>query len=100
MGWVERDWYLSPYKTQLFDTNGNAGPTIWWDGRIVGGWRQSDTGDVELQMLEDVGTDARRAIEREAGRLTDWFEGTRALPRFPSPLSKLVAEAGRSRPRP
>ena len=27
MGWFERDWYLGPYKAQLFDTNGNAGPT-------------------------------------------------------------------------
>jgi len=26
---------------------------LWWEGRIVGGWRQSDTGEVVLQMLED-----------------------------------------------
>jgi hypothetical protein len=44
MGWFERDWYLGPHKEQLFDTNGNAGPTMWWDGRIVGGWRQNDAG--------------------------------------------------------
>ena len=44
MGWFERDWYLGAYKAQLFDTSGNAGPTVWWDGRIVGGWRQSDDG--------------------------------------------------------
>ena len=55
MGWFERDWYLGPHKAQLFDTNGNAGPTAWWDGRIVGGWRQTETGEVELQLLEDVG---------------------------------------------
>jgi hypothetical protein len=86
MGWYERDWYLGPHRQQLFDTAGNAGPTIWWDGRTVGGWRQDEAGEVVVQMLEDVGADALRAIEDEAARLTDWLHGTRVLPRFPSPL--------------
>jgi hypothetical protein len=86
MGWFERDWYLGDHRAQLFDTNGNAGPTIWWDGRIVGGWRQDDEGQVVLQMLEDVGAEAVDAAEREAARLTDWLGGARVLPRFPSPL--------------
>jgi hypothetical protein len=88
MGWFERDWYLGAHRQQVFDTSGNAGPTVWWHGRIVGGWRQSDTGEVDVQMLEDVGADGLHAIEREASRLTDWLAGTRVLPRFPSPLSK------------
>jgi Winged helix DNA-binding domain len=91
MGWTERDWYLGPHKAQLFDNAGNAGPTMWWDGRIVGGWRQTDSGAVELQPLEDVGAEGRRALEDEAARLTAWFDGTRVLPRFPSPLSKALA---------
>jgi hypothetical protein len=95
MGWYERDWYLGPYRTQLFDTNGNAGPTLWWDGRIVGGWRQTEGAEVVLQMLEDVGGEGKRALEREAGRLTEWLAGTRVLPRFPSPLSKAAEGAGR-----
>jgi hypothetical protein len=96
MGWFERDWYLGPYKSQLFDGSGNAGPTVWWDGRIVGGWRQSDSGEVVLQMLEDVGAEGRRALEGEAARLTEWLGGTRVLARFPSPLSKAAARTGRS----
>jgi Winged helix DNA-binding domain len=88
MGWYERDWYLGPYKEQLFDSTGNGGPTVWWASRIVGGWRQDDAGAVELQMLEDPGSEARAALEDEAARLTEWFAGTRVLPRFPSPLSK------------
>jgi hypothetical protein len=91
MGWFERDWYLGPYRPQLFDTSGNAGPTAWWDGRIVGGWRQNDDGEVILQLLEDVGSEGRAALESEAARLTAWLDGTRALPRFPSPLSRALA---------
>jgi hypothetical protein len=91
MGWFERDWYLGTYKSQLFDTNGNAGPTAWWDGRIVGGWRQGESGEVVLQLLEDVGDEGLDALGAEAARLTEWLGGTRFLPRFPSPLSKMLA---------
>jgi hypothetical protein len=93
MGWFERDWYLGSYREQLFDTSGNAGPTAWWDGRIVGGWAQTDDGDVVLQLLEDVGAEGQGALEGEAARLTEWLGGTRVLPRFPSPLSKALAAA-------
>ena len=86
MGWQERDWYLGPHRPQLFDTAGNAGPTAWVDGRIAGGWRQSNSGEVQLELLEDVGTETRAALEAEAARLTDWFAGVRVLLRFPSPL--------------
>jgi Winged helix DNA-binding domain len=86
MGWQERGWYLGPHKKHVFDSAGNGGPTIWWEGRIVGGWRQDEGGAVELQMLEDIGADGMRAVEREAERLTEWLDGTRVLPRFPSPL--------------
>ncbi|CAN5569854.1 winged helix DNA-binding domain-containing protein [soil metagenome] len=88
MGWLERDWYLGGHKKQVFDSNGNAGPTVWWNGRIVGGWRQRDGGEVDVQLLEDAGAEAAGAIELEAARLTDWLAGTRVLPRFPSPLFK------------
>jgi hypothetical protein len=92
MGFLDRDWYVGPHKEQLFDRNGNAGATAWWDGRIVGGWRQSDGGEVVLQLLEDVGSDGRQALEREAARLTAWLGGTRVQARFPSPLSKRVGD--------
>ena len=95
MGWTERDWYLGAYREQLFDTAGNAGPTAWWDGRIVGGWRQSDTGDVVLMLLEDIGSDGMHALEDEAARLTEWFGGVCVLPRFPSPLLKGASGSSR-----
>jgi Winged helix DNA-binding domain len=97
MGWYERDWYLGPHRAQLFDTAGNAGPTAWWDGRIVGGWRQSEAGEVVVEPLEDVGAEGRRALEREAARLTEWFGGLRVLPRFPSPLWLRAGSAGARR---
>ena len=86
MGWAERDWYLGAHKAALFDTNGNAGPTVWWDGRIAGGWMQRKNGEIVWRLLDDVGADGRRAVEREVERLQTWLAGAVAVPRFPTPL--------------
>ena len=88
MGWYGRAWYLGPHRAHLFDTNGNGGTTAWWDGHIVGGWTQTDAGEVVLQLLEDVGAEATTALAAEAGRLTAWLDGVRVAPRFPSPSAK------------
>ena len=52
MGWYDRDWYLGGHRSQVFDRNGNAGPTTWWNGRVVGGWTQDGDGRVELRLLD------------------------------------------------
>lgn len=88
MGWKERDWYLGDHAPALFDRAGNAGPTVWWDGRIVGGWVQRKDGEVVFRLLEDVGADAIAAVEVEAEQLTDWLGDTRVLPRFRTPLER------------
>jgi hypothetical protein len=86
MGWAERDWYLGPHRRALFDRAGNAGPTVWWDGRIVGGWIQRKDGEVVWRLFEDVGAEGVRAVEKEAARVHAWLGGTAVLPRFPTPL--------------
>jgi Winged helix DNA-binding domain len=88
MGWKERDWYLGDHQPALFDTNGNAGPTIWADGRIVGGWAPRPGGEVVTKLLEDVGREASLAIDAEAARLTEWLQAVRVVPRFATPLYK------------
>jgi hypothetical protein len=69
MGWKERAWYLSGHRELLFDRNGNASPTVWWEGRVVGGWAQAPGGEIRTRLLEDVGADSEAAIEREAAGL-------------------------------
>ncbi len=77
MGWRAREFYLDPAHVPfLFDTNGNAGTTAWWDGRVVGCWVQDAEGVVHLSLLEDVGPDGQAALDREAARLTAWLDGT------------------------
>lgn len=90
MGWQRRYWYLGDHVGKLFDTNGNAGPTIWCDGRIVGGWAQRRDGEIVVEFLEDVGADATAAIRAEAERLTNWLGPIRITPRFRTPLERLL----------
>ncbi len=91
MGWKVREWFLGPHGEALFDTTGNVGPTVWWDGRIVGAWSQRPDGSVVHLLLEDAGREASDAIEAEAASLTDWFAGVRVMPRFPTALQKDLA---------
>jgi hypothetical protein len=93
MGWRHRDWYLGPHAAQVFDTVGNAGPTVWCDGRVVGGWAQDAGGEVVHRLLEDVGAEATAALSAAAARLTTLLDGTRLHPRSrrPTPLEQSLA---------
>ncbi len=70
MGWKHRDFCLGPHRTQVYDVNGNAGPTVWADGRIVGGWAQRDGGEVVVRLLDDVGAETSAGIDDRAAALT------------------------------
>ncbi len=93
MGWKERGWYLDAgYRKALFDGSGNVGPTVWWNGEVVGGWAQRQDGEVVWRMLTDTGGEAERAVAAEAERLAAWAGDARITPRFRTPLEKeLVA---------
>jgi hypothetical protein len=88
MGWKERSWYLGDHGRALFDTAGNAGPSVWWNGRIVGGWAARKDGEIAFRLLEDVGYEAVAAIGAEAGRLAAWIGEARVIPRFGAPLER------------
>jgi hypothetical protein len=99
MGWKERDWYLDPAMVpRLFDTAGNAGNTVLVSGRIVGAWGQRPDGSVVVGLLDRVDGAARRLIDAEAARLTEWLDGTVVAARFPTPLVKELNGAGGSQP--
>jgi len=88
MGWQSRGWFLGDHAPKLFDRSGNAGPTVWWNGRVVGGWAQRADGDIVWRLFEDVGRDAIRAIERRAEELETWLGDRRFIPRFRTPLER------------
>ncbi len=88
MGWQSRSWYLGPHAATLFDRTGNIGPTVWWAGRVVGGWAQRASGEVVYRLLEDAGTDGAAAVAAEAAALEAWLGPNRVTPRFRTPLER------------
>ncbi|WP_369270596.1 winged helix DNA-binding domain-containing protein [Streptomyces sp. R11] len=93
MGWQRREWYLAPgLWPSLFDRSGNVGPTVWWNGRVVGGWAQRRDGEIVWRLLEDLGGAERRAVEAavavEAEALQGWMGAARVTPRFRTPLER------------
>lgn len=83
MGWKQRDWYLSASAADAFDRNGNAGPTLWMDGRVVGAWTQRRDGELRHLWFEPVPAGRRRQLTDRLAELRDWLDQTVVTERFP-----------------
>ncbi len=95
MGWKARTWYLGEHTTfggPLFDKNGNVGPTVWVDGRAVGGWAQRPDGSIAVEFLTKVPARAQRAVRAMAEQWQVEIGDTRVTPRFPTPLQRSLAQ--------
>jgi hypothetical protein len=88
MGWKERSWYLPEDPRPLFDAYGNIGPTVWWDGQVVGGWAVRSDGSVATRLLLDCGAEAERAVAESAENLAGRLAGTVVVPSFRTPLER------------
>ncbi len=88
MGWQAREWYLGGHRARLFDSNGNAGPSVWCDGRVVGGWAQRRDGEIAVEFLEDIGREAAAMGEARAAELQAWLGTIGFVPRFRTPLER------------
>lgn len=92
MGWRHRDFYLDPAHTPaLFDRNGNIGPTIWADGRIIGAWAQHPDGHINHNLLTDPGHHTRNLVDNAVQRLASFLDGTRVTPCYRTPLERELA---------
>jgi hypothetical protein len=86
MGWKQRAWYLPAAAAEAFDRNGNAGPTLWVDGRVVGVWAQARDGRMLTRYTEDVGRRRRDELEERLATLAAVVAETRFTVRFPGRL--------------
>lgn len=87
MGWKERAFYLPEEAAPAWDRNGNAGPTIWVDGRVVGAWARTEKGEIRLHWFLDVPPDRRAEVESRAEEVGSWLVGTRYSVRFPGAIN-------------
>lgn len=70
IGWQRREWFLGEHGPKLFDRTGNIGPSLRWDGRIVGGWGPGHHWRHRVQVPRGLGSDVTTAAEAAAPRLT------------------------------
>ena len=88
MGWKSRHWFLPVDYAALYDRNGNIGPTVWWDGEIVGGWAVRRDGSVVTRLLVDRGAQAARAVTDQAELTHSRLAGAAVAASFPTPLER------------
>lgn len=86
MGWKERTWYLDDAaQARTFDRWGNAGPTIWMNGIVVGGWAQRADGTVSYELFTKLSSGQRALLDDAIDRFSALVGPTRVRPRFPPP---------------
>ncbi len=86
MGWKQRAWYLGQHGADVFDRNGNGGPTIWVDGEIVGAWVQRKDGRIAHRLLQAVPARRVEEIDHQLRALEALLGDTRHTVRFPAPI--------------
>ena len=92
MGWKHRAWYLALDPTAIFDRAGNIGPSVWWDGEIIGSWAVTATGEIRTARLVDRGTQAADAIASAAASLQHRLDGAVVTPSARTPLERSLLE--------
>jgi hypothetical protein len=94
MGWKGRAFYLGDHGPQVFDRNGNAGATVWVDGRVVGAWGQTPSGSIAIRFLEEVGAEMMAAVHAQADLLERWLGPIRFRPRFAAEADRSLQRGG------
>jgi len=76
MGYSDRRRFLDPGdQGAVLDRAGNAVPTVWLNGQIVGAWAQRRDGSVVYGLFEPHPARARAVIDAEAQRLQAFLGG-------------------------
>jgi hypothetical protein len=76
MGYRDRRRFLDPaHRAKVYDRAGNAVPTVWAEGRVVGAWGQGEDGGVVYRLFEPLSDEARALLDGEARRLEAFLEG-------------------------
>ena len=91
MGYRDRRRFLAAeYRAKLFDRAGNAVPTVWVNGRVVGAWGQREDGSVIYGLLEPEGEDERAMLAGEARRLAGFLGGEYLSPAFRTSFTRTL----------
>lgn len=92
MGWKRRDWFFAIDAREVFDRSGNVGPTVWWDGCVVGSWAIRADGELRTAVPLDLGSDAAAAIDAATRSLHGRLNGALVTPAVRTPLERTIVD--------
>jgi hypothetical protein len=91
MGYHDRRRFLAPeHCTKVFDRAGNAMPTVWANGRVVGAWGQRQDGSVIYGLFEPVGEEERALLEARCRQLEGFLGGEFLPSRTHTPFTRAM----------
>ena len=91
MGYRDRRRFLAPeHRAKVFDRAGNAVPTVWADGRVVGVWGVRKDRSVTYGLFESIGQEEQGLLAGEIRRLEDFLGGDSLSPRFRTPFTRAL----------
>jgi len=91
MGYCDwRRFLAAEHHAKVFDRAGNAMPTVWVNGRVVGAWGQRKDGNVIYGLFEQVGEEERALLESEVQRLEGFLGGEFLPPRTHTPFTRAL----------
>lgn len=76
----------------VFDRAGNIGPTLWWNGEIIGSWAIAPNGDLRTKVIADRGADAYVTIDQAASQLHARLNGAAVTPAIRTPLEQALTK--------
>jgi hypothetical protein len=92
MGYRDRHRWLAPeHRAKVFDRAGNAMPTLWANGRVVGAWGQRSDGSVAYGFFEPVPSAAEALVAAEIRRLEGFLAGEPLGLRTGTPFTRALA---------
>jgi hypothetical protein len=89
MGYQDRRRFLDPeHRTKVFDRAGNATPTVWARGRVVGAWGQREDGSIVYGLVAGVGDEVQQNLAEEVQRLEGFLGGEYLPQRTHTPFTR------------
>jgi hypothetical protein len=98
MGWKQRDWMFGIDQRAVFDQAGNIGPTVWWNGEVIGSWATTAAGELRTRILADRGAQAVAAVDSAAAQLHKRLDGATVTPAIRTSLERSISHTTRPKP--
>jgi hypothetical protein len=92
MGYQDRRRFLaSEHRAKVFDRTGNAVPTVWVNGQVVGAWGQrKEDGSVVYGIFGPVEEEERVLLEDKRQQLEAFLDSEFLPPRFRTPFTRAL----------